>query len=275
LNECNETRIKRCTEIVTGLWWHGKPTLSYVRDDIESDWAESNEEYQGPSPITYETALRQANNKILGEFALYFLKIRDSVDLIRSELLSFSKDDLLTNSEFLRLFISRILLKYALETKLWDLKEIFSAWRNEKEDKLKIDLACNVAAYANSNGGVLVIGIDDKKRQVIGVRDPEVRIRQTRSILERFLEPLPKTFEIFGLPIQDKDGNAVNCIVITIPQTKDVIEVKEVTSPGTLKPVREDDGIKYKSYKEVANSKRGISNENYLFMRELLDTVYS
>jgi hypothetical protein len=274
-NECNESRTKRCTEIVTGLWWHGKPTLGYIRDDIESDWAESNEEYQGPSPITYETAFPQANNKILSEFALYFLKIRDSVDLIRSELLSFSKDDLLKNLEFLRLLISKIVPKYALETQLWDLKEIFSAWRNEKDDKLKMDLACNVAAYANSKGGLLIIGIDDKKRQVIGISDPEVRIRQTRSILERFLEPLPKTIEIFPLPVEGKDGTPVNCIIITIPQTKDVIEVKEVASPGTLKPVREDNGIKYKSYKEVSDSKKGILNDNYLFVRELFDSIYS
>lgn len=274
VENCNETQIRLCTEIVSGIWWHGMPTLAYVRNDMESDWADhADPEYTGPSPITYEAAFPQASKKITYEFALYFQKIRDSVELVQSELLSFSKEEILTNEEFLKLLISKILPKYRLENELWDLKETFSAWHNENSEEGKLDFACNVASYANSKGGLIIIGIDDKKREIKGVSEPEIRIRQSRSILDRFLEPLPKRIEIISLPINDNDGKMVNCIIAKIPQTKDVIEVKEIISEGRKVPVRQDDGIRYKSYKEVLETKRTILEDNFVFAKDLSNLV--
>lgn len=276
IEECSEALFRVCTEIVSGIRWHGMPTLAYVRNDIESDWAESvDPEYMGPSPITYKTAFPQASRKILGEFALYFQKTRDSVELVQSELLSFSKEEILRNEEFLKLFISKVIPKYRLENELWDLKETFSAWHNDKFEEGKLDFACNVASYANSKGGLLIIGIDDKNREIVGVDQPEMKIPQSRSILERFLEPLPSSIEIFSLPASDKHGKIVNCIVIKIPQTKEVIEVKEISGGGRKVPVRVDDGIQYKSYREVQEMKKGISEDNFVFSKELSNLVYS
>jgi uncharacterized protein YqgQ len=276
IEKCNEARIRACTEIVSGLWWHGMPTLAYVRNDIEGDWAENADpEYSGPSPITYGFAFPQASKKILYEFALYFQKIRDSVDLVQSEITSFTKEEILRSEEFLKLFVSRVLPNCRLETELWDFKETFSAWHNDKSEEGKLDFACNVASYANSRGGLLIIGIDDRSREIIGVEQPERKIQQSRSILERFMEPLPSPIQLFGLPLEDKNGKTVNCIIIKIPQTKDVIEVKEIAGGGRKVPVRVDNCIQYKSYREVSKMKKDVSEDNFLFSRELTSIVYS
>jgi hypothetical protein len=275
VEHCGEAQVQKSTEIVFGLRSSGMLTLAQVRNDIESDWADSvDPEYASPSPITCETAFPQASRKILNEFTLYFQKIRDSVELVLSELLSFSKEEILKNEEFLKLFISKAMPKHRVECELWDFKETIPAWHATKNEELKSDFACNVASYANSKGGLLLIGID-KHRKVIGVDKIETRIQQSRSILENFLADFPASTEIFSLPTKDENGKIVNCIIIKIPQTKDVVGVRETLGGVNYKyPVRTDDGIMYKSHKEVANMKKDIPEDNFLFSKDISDFVY-
>lgn len=275
IERCSESQIRLCTEIVSGLWWHGMPTLAYVRNDLESDWAENvDPEYQRSSPITYEFAFPQASKKILYEFALYFQKIRDSVELLQSELISFSREEILMNEEFLKLFISKALPKHRIECNLWDFKETISAWHNTRNEKLKSDFACNVASFANSNGGLLLIGINDL-RKVVGIEKIETKIQQSRSILETFLDNFPSSLEIFSLPLKNESGKIVSCLVIKIPQTREVVGVRDISGGASYKyPVRTDDGIKYKNHQEIAKLKREITKDNFLFSKSISDFVY-
>ena len=54
-----------------------------------------------------------------------------------------------------------------------------------------------------------------------------------------------------------------------------MIEVKEITGGGRKVPVRVGDGIQYKSYKEVSEMKKEVSEDNFFFSRELSSVVYS
>jgi hypothetical protein len=54
-----------------------------------------------------------------------------------------------------------------------------------------------------------------------------------------------------------------------------VIEVKEIAGGGRKVPVRVDNCIQYKSYREVSKMKKDVSEDNFLFSRELTSIVYS
>jgi len=272
--KCNEIQEHRAIEIVFGLWSNG-PTLAKIRNEMEYEWAESvDPENRITCPITFQKAFRRASKKILNEFTTYFEKVRDSVELIQSELLSFSREEILGNEEFLRLFIQRVLPIHRLESSLWDFKKTVPAWHNPSCQRLKLDFACNVASFANFKGGLLIIGISDN-REILGVSDTERRIRQSRSIMETYFAKPLESIDIFSLPIKDTNGNLVNCIVVKTPQTKKVIEVKE--SPDGRKylfPVRRDDGIEYKSYKQIEDMKRNVADDNFNFAKEIVNLVY-
>jgi len=273
VEKCDEAQIQRSMETVFGLRLHGMPTLAMVRSEMESEWAESvDPEYQGSSPITFQKAFSRASRKILNEFALYFSKIRDSVELVRSELDSFSRGEILRNEEFLNLFIAKVLPKHRLECDLWDFKRTIGAWHNTRLEELKVDFACNVAAFANSRGGLIIIGISDD-RETLGVEECEIRIQQSRSILERYLDR-SELIGISSMPIQDNRGNTVNCVIIRIPQSKDPVGVSDTSGMKYLFPVRMDDGIRYRSPRQVSEMKEDIGEDNFAFAGDMASFVY-
>ena len=276
IEQCNDTAIQRCVETVLGLKLHDMPTLATIRNEMESEWAESvDPEFRGSSPITFKAAFHRASRKILNEFALYFLKIRDSVHLIRSEIDSFLKEDILYNKEFMKLFISKAVHAYKSECVLWDFKKTISAWYNTENKKLKVDFACNVASFANSKGGLIIIGITDNG-EICGVKECKRRIRQSRSILERYLDSDLKIdlIDIYTMPVPNGMGNLVNCLIIKIPQSKDVVGVKGINDKEYLFPVREDDGIKYCSFRQVSKMKENVLEDNFLFAKNIAEFVY-
>ena len=277
-NDCCKASVERATEVVFGLWMSYGPTLAAVRGEMEADWAESidPEEWEKypSSPITYRDAFSRATKKILNEFAVYFQKIRDSAEMVQSEINSFSREEILKSEEFLRLFIETALPKHMTECGLWDFKETISAWHNTSLEELKLDFACNVASFANSKGGLLVIGISDS-REIVGIDNPEMRIEQSRNIIETYFGKATDFIKILSLPITNQNDDIVNCVIMIIPQTKEVIGVKEVaTGRKYLYPVRIDTGIDYKSYEQVEKTKENVEENNFSFAKDLANFVY-
>lgn len=275
IDKCNEPHVQKSTEIVFGLWSRDRPTLASIRSDMESEWAQSvDPEYAGECTITYETAFHRASRKILNEFALYFQKIRDSVELVQSEVLSFSKEDILKNEEFLKLFISKVLPKHRLECKFWDFKKTIPAWHNMKATELKSNFASDIASFANSKGGLLVIGINND-REIIGVDDSEKRIQDSRVIIEKYIGGRIGSIELSTLSLHDHHGKSVNCVIIIIPQTKEVMGVKETpTGRKYLFPLREGDRIVYREYSEIAKIKENINEDNFYFAKDIFSFVF-
>ena len=157
-----DVQLNIAVRIVFGLWSNG-PTLAQIRNEMESDYANSvdPEDYRSYM-ITDKMAFHRASKKILQEFRTYFHAIRESVDLIKSEINSFLKEGVLKNEQFLRLFILKAIPKFAPECELWDFKETIDAWHNTSVEKLKADFGYNVASYANNKGGLIIIGITTK-----------------------------------------------------------------------------------------------------------------
>jgi len=270
----SDSQMAICTRAVFGLWSSGRIVLDKIRSDMESEYADSvdPEDYSSYG-VTYQSAFPRAAKKILQEFRTYFQEIREFVDLLSSEISSFLNDGALNNEVFLRSFIAKAIPRFRPECELWDFKETIAAWHNTSDDRLKSDFACNLAAFANHKGGLIIIGIDDKNRKIVGLDKVETRIQQSRSILESFLDN-QVSFEMFTVVLQNDEGKNVNCIVLKIPRTNAVIGVKETAGGASYKyPVRTDDGIKYRSYQEVAKTKEGIK-DNFAFSKKIAEFTY-
>ena len=67
-----------------------------------------------------------------------------------------------------------------IENQLWDFKETFEMWhiKNKEKEESKIKFCEQIAAFANVNGGVLIVGITNKPpRRVIGIQDLENKLK--------------------------------------------------------------------------------------------------
>jgi hypothetical protein len=95
---------------------------------------------------------------------------------------------------FWRRFVNKAVSPGKVETQLWDFKETLSLWHaanGPEKEKAKVAFAEDVASFANARGGVLVVGVSDK-RQIVGISDDphqtEQRLKFAADALEKHLE---------------------------------------------------------------------------------------
>ena len=90
------------------------------------------------------------------------------------------------------------------------------------------DLADELAAIANTHDGVLVLGVDDKTREIDGIPLPNLEIseRFVYEICNESIKP-PVLFRVFRIQLPDSEGVAKPILKIEIPRSLFVHE-----SPG-------------------------------------------
>ncbi len=271
-----------CIELVLGLSKINHlvgpiPILASEYSDQASEWADSvdPEEWGNrPCPISFQTVFPQASKRILKEFATYFQKIRNSAESVLEEISALNREELLTNDVFLNLFLTKALPTHVQENKLWDFKETYAAWHNSKPEELKVTLANDVAAFANKRGGLILVGFSNQ-REIVGLSDIEAKILQTQGILKSYCTTGYESISFYPLKLTRKDGKPVVCLVIIIPQTKDVIDVKK--SLGGIEfacPIRLSAGTGFTNHAEVGKTKTGLTENNLNFAKDLADFVY-
>jgi len=220
--------------------------------------------------VTYDSVKNPIRHTIMQEFYTYFEKMRASCDLIISILNGYIQNDIVFNENFLIRFITESTKKDEIETRLWDFKTTIPAWRNLKNEKLKIDFMKNLAAYANRDGGILVVGISDD-RLIIGIEDSERKIQQSRDWIKSYIGDINDEIRIITLMINNKTEKPI--LLFIIKQTKDIIVVKEGVSE--LYVIREETSIAPIPSRELDKLKRKVVNDNYLFVRDIFDYVYN
>ncbi|MFX1344635.1 MAG: helix-turn-helix domain-containing protein [Promethearchaeota archaeon] len=172
------------------------------------------------------------------------------------------------NDTFWRKFITNVLEK--TEHDYWDFKQTFEWWKSnerkvQKESKLKF--CKHVCAFANSMGGVLLIGISDKiPRKIFGLDDIENKKKELYEIIRNHVRKFTKFFEIVDVKLSNEDGLMKDCILIVIKQTKDVKKVFSKEDGAHFYPKRESTGIEYYDDEEILYEKKAQDRDNYDFM---------
>jgi len=279
-NNIDEDRlmVKRCTEIALGLRLRIGNTLEYVYLDILHDIYESTDpEYQGPISVPNQRLLVQSSHKILDEFATYFEFLRQSLRNIILEIMRYNAHTQLLNREsFWRSFITKVMSQNKLETQLWDFKTSLEMWhrRHREKEEAKFRFCEQIAAFANTDGGVLIVGISDKPpRKIVGVKDLENKIKFTKQTIQGHINYDTDFTNFQQIVIKDENGKEKRCLKIAIAQTKDVIGVRDKSGKFSYS-IRLETGLDRSDYDKIKYSKTNTSNDNYNFLIYLEDFLY-
>ncbi|MBZ0207261.1 MAG: putative DNA binding domain-containing protein [Flavobacteriales bacterium] len=107
------------------------------------------------------------------------------------------------------------------------------------------DLADEIAAFANKRGGVLLLGVDDKTKEVIGIPYDKLEAveRTVKDICQSKLKPALETVDIYRRELPDSTGQSRAIIQVEITRSLFLHD-----SPGG-------------TYTRVGSSKRQMSQE--------------
>jgi len=178
----------------------------------------------------------------------------------------------LTDNDFWRKFIIKAMKIEKYETELWDFKEFLEIWKTDDSQvkrKKKIDFCGHIASFANNKGGVLILGISDKTpREIKGLNEVETKMNQFEDLISRFID-YPRNFVfIKSIMLIDSKGSEIDCIIIAIAQTKEVVAVKDDKNSYSYF-FRITSGKKKRSPREIKESKKEIVRDNYKFLNLL------
>jgi len=163
------------------------------------------------------------------------------------------------------------------EDQLWDFKETLDWWNPEctiKEQK-QVEFCENVAAFANVLGGILIIGITDKRPRVIkGIQQIEKRKISIIDTLNRLTNIDFTDCILREIPLSIKNHKEQWCLGITIPQTKKVIEVRQLNKSISY-PIRVGVKKEYSNHNKILEAKREVYKNNFKFKDKLIEFTYS
>jgi hypothetical protein len=175
LGELKPKAIERLTEIVLGLYCSGLYTLDKAHDEVGADiWSsiEGTEAMDREIEIPMSRVVRRASRMAFDECATYFTCLRDSLRNVLLDIDTFIEErNLLSSGSFWRAFVRKAIETQKTETQLWDFKETLPMWRIEngaEKERAKVTFTEDVASLANARGGVLVIGVTDR-REIVGI----------------------------------------------------------------------------------------------------------
>lgn len=261
--------VKRCTEFALGLRSKFGYYLNRIYLDILSDIVDSTEpEYLSSISVPQQTLLNQTSYKILDELADYFEFLRQSLRNIILEIEKFNEPtELLHRESFWRSFIKKS-MDIRIESQLWDFKETLEMWHDKKEDA-KVRFCEQIAALANTTGGVLIVGITNKfPRKVLGIDDLENKLKTIVSIIKEHTNYYNDFIHIQPIQMKDEEDHDKMCLIIAVAQTKFEISVKDESNKLSY-PTRLVTGFERVDAEKIKNAKLEIRQDNYNFISRL------
>jgi hypothetical protein len=262
--------IRTLTEIVFGLRRFKTYTLESLCREASSQAAEGGSEDREPIILSNQVLL-QTSYETLGRLAAYFEFIRQSLRNILLEIDHYRAEKvLLSNEAFWRRFIRKAMRDSRTEPQLWDFKETFEMWRarGPAKDEAEVKFCEQVAGWANTSGGVFIVGITDAPRKVKGVDDLENRLKYTRGVIRKRIAYRGDFVHFQQVILLDASRVEKTCLVIPVAQTKDVVSVK-VEKGRFSYPVRVETGLDFESYEAIKTAKYSVHKDNFDFVREL------
>jgi Putative DNA-binding domain len=275
--------IKNLTEIVLGLTWGRLPVMVRAEIEIGGEIYEhmcyDEESANAGIQIPMRRIVQRASAKAFHECAEYFEQIRDSLRNVLLDVEKFVEQrNLVSDDAFWRDFIVKAARTPKAETQLWDLKETLTMWhveKNPERDQAKVTFCEAVASFANARGGVLVIGVTDK-REIVGIgngRELENKLKFAADVLAKHIEYPREIVRLRQAVMARKDGTDRVCLVVVIAQACEPAGVNDGSGRYTY-PVRRETGLMRVPRDEVLNPKIHMKSDNHEFLRELYQFLH-
>ena len=216
--------------------------------------------------------VRRTAHAAYDKCATYFLEIRNSLRNIKLDIEKFKEQQGLCGSdEFWRTFITKASQAKTTEPQLWDFKETLTLWHvkdGPARRQAKVTFAEDVASLANTSGGVLVIGVSDK-RKIVGIGDGRVlenRLKLAKNVLAEFLE-YDREIATFRQVVLGEKRDAI-CLVVVISQACTSVGVGDGEGHYSY-PVRRETGIERVGRMDTPAIKSHRKSDNRDFLVEL------
>jgi len=274
----DDLTVRKCVEIALGLRIFDVYTLGMIHSDILNDIVESiDDEYQGPIVVPKQRVLDRTSPRVLDELATYFEFLRQSLRNIILEIEKYNDQmKLLCRESFWKSFITKAKGSDRIERQLWDFKKTLEMWhvRPEEKEKSEVKFCEDIASFANTKGGVLIIGVtNEPPRRIVGIPDLENRLKSTTKVLKRHTVYYFDFTHFQQVLMKDEVGRDKTCLVIVVSQTKGVVRVKDQQGKYSF-PIRLETGLHRADYETIRDSKKYISRDNYNFISDLYSFLH-
>lgn len=276
--EEDQQTVERCVETACGLRISGTYTVGMIYSDVRDEIMESiDDEYQGPVLVPRQRVIRRTLYKIRDEMATYFEFLRQSLRNILIDIDKYNEQmKLLYRETFWRSFILKAMSSSRIESQSWDFKKTLEMWHAEQEqrERAKVKFCEEVASFANTKGGVLIIGVtNDPPRRITGIPDLENKLKFAKEVLSRSAIYDSDFTHFQQVLMKDEQERDSPCLVIAVAQTKDVVSVKDQQERHTF-PRRLETGIDRTDFDTIKKSKKYILFDNYNFIADLYSFLY-
>ena len=211
---------------------------------------------------------RIAAIEIYDNCAVYFSELRRSLwNIVLDAKRTKQQFEIFNSEKFWQDFIPKAAKTKMSEPQLWDFKETLTIWQAREEvarKKARITFAEDVASFANASGGVLIVGVTDK-REIVGIgegKDVENRLKAARDVLTAHLKYHNDIVSFRQAAVGGK-----LCLVIVISKAHKPVSVR--TDDGRFSyPVRNESGIT-RVDAEKLSGRIHAKSDNRNFMGEL------
>ena len=262
------------TEVVFGLRKDYNCQYFSVRDYLTEKWVDSHDEeewsnYTCPNPSDVE---RLTCKLVLEQFLEYFKFIRDSLRLVLYETVQeIQRGHARADRKFWERFVNFVIERNLPEDRLWDLKKTLEMWNFEEGVKVagQLSFASDISAFANSFGGVIIIGVTDRPREIVGVKPTEDQLNQITNVIGRLTNLSPILVEVYPVRISSGKFAGKSIIVVCVPQSKETIYIKDKSGNliYKIRGVSGNEPVK----KELIDSEKSnnVSIDNFDFFHEI------
>ncbi len=272
----SQSMLQPLTEIVLGLRSRGSLTYEDKANEISFEIYESldpettSNDYVIVPPI--KRVVRRTARAAYDNCATYFLEIRDSLRNIELDIHKFKQQgEIYKSDNFWREFIDKAQRSKMAETDLWDFKETINVWHaptGPARRAAKITFAEDVASFANVSGGVLIVGVNDR-RELVGIgagRDLENRLKVAKNVLSEMLKY--KRDLVSFRQVAMGDQRDIICLVIVISQANSAVGVSDGEGKYSY-PVRRETGIERVDRDDTPSQKSYRKTESREFLVNL------
>jgi len=216
--------------------------------------------------------IRRAARKAYDECASYFLEIRDSLRNIKLDIEKLKQQrEIYESDDFWRTFIEKARSSKIAEPELWDFKATLNIWHVREDParrEAKVMFAEDVASFANVRGGVLIVGVTDR-REVVGIGsggDLENRLKMAKDVLAEFLVYRREIVSFRQVPMGEKRDTI--CLVIVVSRAVSPVGVSDGQGRFSY-PVRRETGIERVGETETPVAKQYEKSDSREFLTDL------